>query len=131
MEIPSYLYAPESFLRASEEVVKQVANGCGTAGWKGKLVPDTILGLNITLICNIHDWMYAEGATQWYKDHADCIFLYNMQNEINNAPGVLNYLLRYHRRLRAHEYYLAVVAFGDDPFWDGKDKIHRKEKNHA
>ena len=45
-----YLIYPEGYTEAK---AKGIANGCGTAGWKGAIVPETIYTIRITDACNI------------------------------------------------------------------------------
>ena len=122
MIVSSYLCAPNSYRRALPEVVARVVNGCGPGGWKYDLVPDTILGLRVTESCNIHDWMYNEGATETDKRLADLALRENLLATIKAAKGPANWLLRYHRRLRAYEYYAAVVVGGAAAFCKGKER---------
>ena len=124
MNISPYLSAPDSYRRASPLVVSTVVNGCGPGGWKYDLVPDTILGLSVTECCNVHDWMYAEGATEIDKKRADRKLLENLYATIDAAAkrSLFHRVLKPHRCVRAFEYYLAVKEFGHDAFWAGKEK---------
>lgn len=116
-EIEYYdLDVAEGYKNASDEVVSKICNGCGTAGWKGKLVPDTIWGLCITPACQPHDWDYSEGKTKKDKDKADKRFLMNMRKIVITKGGVL----MYPRLVRAQGYYLAVKFRGSKAFWEGK-----------
>ena len=114
MNVSTYLYAPNSYHRALPEVAKRVANGCGPGGWKYDLVPDTILGLDVSECCNIHDWMYNEGATETDKKRADRKLLENMYPAIDAAAkrSMIQRMLKPHRCVRAFEYYMAVKEFG-------------------
>jgi len=112
------LYAPPGYVNAPPEI-KRALNGCGTAGWKNYLVPDTILGLCVTPACNIHDWMYTVGDTLNDKQEADRVFLNNMVRLIENAGGW--WILKRMRLNRAFLYYQAVKNFGGAAFWDGKN----------
>jgi len=114
----SMLIAPTRYILATTEVRDAATNGCGTAGWKGKLVPDTLYFLSILEACRIHDWMYAEGETEIDKKRADDIFLSNMEELISNAFWFLRFL----RRRRALKYFLAVAIAGDAAFWADKEK---------
>lgn len=98
--------------------IKKVCNGCGTEGWKGKLVPDSVYGLTITAACQPHDWMYYEGETDADKKIADRVFLNNMVRIVKEEGGLLEWL----RLRRVKKYYLAVKYFGGDAFWAGKNK---------
>lgn len=114
------LYAPASFIGASHEVRNRVVNGCGTGGWKGKLVPETIYGLDVSPACDIHDWMYIEGETVADKEEADRVFLNNLLRLIEAAGGIK--LLQSLRRRRARIYFEAVQHFGGPAFWHDKNK---------
>lgn len=113
------LYAPESYVAASPEVRAHVVNGCGPGGWKVDLVPDTIWGLDIAAVCDIHDWMYAAGTTLADKEEADRVFLNNILRLIDLGSSC--WLLRRLRRRRARIYYEAVQHFGGPAFWAGKN----------
>lgn len=114
------LYAPESYVNALAEV-RKVINGCGPGGWKGRLVPDTILGLSIHEACNIHDWMYHCGETIADKEEADRVFLNNCLRLIE-VRGGLRLVVRL-RMLLACTYYLAVKLFGGPFFWAEKNPV--------
>lgn len=116
------LYAPESYTRATPEVRAAFTNGCGTGGWKGKLVPETAWGLSLTPACNIHDWMYAVGETLQDKQEADRVFLNNMLRLIEHRGGW--WWVQSLRRIRAKDYFDAVYCFGGPAFWDGKNESH-------
>jgi len=55
------IYFPKGWDLLNEAQKMVICNGCG-----GKMlkVPDKILGLDIKLVCNIHDFMYAMGETE-------------------------------------------------------------------
>jgi len=118
------------YFQASVDERKNVSNGCGTAGWKGKLVPDTVCGMNLRPSCDIHDWDYEfSPATNEGKKKADRTFL-NNNIRIANATktrwwerftGGKGFWHR--RRLNlAHIYYDAVKKFGGPAFWESKNK---------
>lgn len=111
------LFAPKSYWQASPELRKSIRNGCGVAGWKGKLVPNSMWGLDISKACDIHDWMYHWGKTEADRAEADRVFLNNLVRIINHQGGALAGLRRY----RATTYYNAVHRFGGAAFWDGKN----------
>lgn len=114
------LIAPAAYIATSEAEKKKICNGCGTAGWKGSIVPDTIWGLSITEACWIHDWMYYYGVTAADKFRADIIFLLNMLHLISKGSG----FLKLPRRYRATTYYSAVVDLGESAFLSGKEGIN-------
>ena len=116
---PVKLFAPADYIKASKRVRAKAVNGCGTSGWKGALVPETIYGLLITAVCNIHDWMYLRGETLADKEEADRVFLNNLLRLIDSGTrwGWLKVL----RRRRALKYFHAVRIAGGPAFWDGKN----------
>ena len=114
------LFAPKEYWEAKKHnpaLIGEVCNGCGTSGWKGKLVPETMWGLDISAACDIHDWMYFHGKSEEDRLEADRVFLNNLFRLINAYGGWLAWLRRY----RATTYYNAVRVFGAEPFWWGKN----------
>jgi hypothetical protein len=116
------LYAPGEFWAATEEVRAKHCNGCGSElDVSGKLVPDTMYGLDVRSACCIHDWMYAFGKTAGDKLFADAVFMMNMAAIIISHGG----WLMLPRLLRATKYYVAVATAGNDSFW------YEKERNNV
>jgi hypothetical protein len=115
------LYAPESYWKLTPEQKSSIVNGCGPGKVLGILVPDSLWGLNITEVCNIHDYCYAMGESIKDKNEADRIFLNNMLRVIDAAQSC--WLLRVLRARRAQTYYNAVRDFGGPFFWKGKNKL--------
>jgi len=96
-----------------------IANGCGTSGWKGKFVPDRIYGLKVTPACQIHDVDYHFGTSIKDKDQADRTFLNNMIRIIEAKKRSWRWV-SFLRLRRARKYYLSVKYFGGPAFWAGK-----------
>jgi len=113
------LITPREYEKLDKRELELICNGCGTEGWKGKLVPDTIYGVNITKACNIHDFMYFNGMTMKDKKEADDVFLKNLLTIVNHSPKWSSWLNRW-RRKRARKYYLAVKHFGKKAYMAGK-----------
>lgn len=114
------LFAPEQYWRLTEELRRELTNGCGAGGWLNKLIPETMWGLNVTPVCNIHDYMYAVGDDHEDKEEADRVFRNNLLRWIDaNTHGWLLRRLRYNR---AQVYFEAVQHFGGPAFWHGKNK---------
>lgn len=110
IQIRSGLRAPRSYWHAPLSKRRANCNGCGTEGWKGALVPDTIWGLPISAACDIHDWQYAEGDHAADKDLADVTFFLNLLALIRRAAdaSVAGWVLKLVRQRRAFTYYQAV-----------------------
>ena len=80
------LYAPPSYWQANKVHLRSQLNGCGPSSWPSWVVPDSLVGLDISESCNIHDWMYYKSqSTNDYKN-ADEVFLENMKTQIDNKP---------------------------------------------
>ena len=115
------LYAPASFLVASEQELLDTCNGCGAAGsWFRP--PSKMWGTDIEPACNIHDWMYSKGYTIEDKHQAD----ETMQNNIDRLidrdshkwykPTILQHC-------RSRLYFLGVSWFGGSAYWKGKNGV--------
>jgi len=94
-----------------------VCNGCGSKGFGGWVIPDTIYFLSIKDVCDIHDWDYGEGVTLADKGAADRRMYNNMLRKIEVSAK----WLRPARRWRANTYYVAVKKLGGPAYWEGKD----------
>ena len=116
------LYAPEPYSRLSLQERSDICDGCGTRGWKGKIVPDNIFGLSIKEACNIHDYMYYVGQTIQDKQEADRTFLNNILRCIDASDSY--WFMDIIRRKRAFTYYNAVVMFGGQH--SGKERTIRR-----
>ncbi len=117
------LMAPTSFWNASEEEREEKTGGCGPGTIGDWLVPDTAYGESFTLMCEIHDFMYAEGLTQEEKQFADRCMQYNGNVLIQNAPftgEVEDQALDVARVYRVTTYYLAVFYKGGSSFSKGE-----------
>jgi len=96
-----------------EEFLKH-ANGCGAGNAKFDFVPDTIYGLRITPVCNLHDdeFTFCEKTREAF-DQANYNFYENLKRWINAKS---NCVIRFPRLLRAGAYYKAVSKWGWDAF---------------
>ena len=112
------LEAHPSYWSATPEERAGVCNGCGPAGWKAALVPDSLLGLPIDDCCGAHDWDYDIGKTEADRKRADRRLLRNVRRKIACA-GWRHWL---GRQIGALIYYRAVRRFGETAFWEGKSK---------
>ena len=110
------LYKPVGYERLSKAAKAKICNGCGSKGFGGWLVPDTLWGLSMTEVCNIHDYMYSTGKTIQAKEKADRSMLNNMIRVIEQDGSQFWPLVKL-RKARAYNYYLAVKNFGGSAFW--------------
>jgi len=106
--------SPKSYKLASKAKRKQVCNGCGPKGYDW-FVPDNLLGIDITECCNIHDWMYKCGKSNWERNWADMMFYINMRIAINFPKNTWKRLREYRFEL-AIFYYTMVKKHGGDAF---------------
>ena len=120
LAIKGVLYAPKSFLLATEQQLINMCNGCGAADSSFR-PPKRVYGTLIVYACIIHDWMYGVGCTTEDKVEADEVFHDNMGILIErdsvkwHKPTALQ-----HRR--ALKYYLGVKYGGSAAFWAGKHR---------
>ena len=115
----AHLFAPAEFWKLTPDQRAEICNGCGPDGWLNLLVPDTILGLSISLACDIHDYMYVTGETIADKAAADRVFMNNLVRIITAKTKWS--LLMWLRLKRARIYYETVHFFGGNWFWVGKN----------
>ena len=102
------------------DVCKIVSNGCGTSGWKGKLVPETMWGIRVTDACNVHDYDYHFGETLADKKRADKRFLKNLRTLVKRGSKGWNKIFLPFRLVRCKTYYIAVARGGERAFFEGK-----------
>jgi hypothetical protein len=119
MNLP--FYAPKEWWEHREKAIQEDCNGCGSdLDLSGKLVPNTLYGLDISKTCCCpHDFGYKYGLTWLDKMFTDVMFLYNMTALIINTGGWLTVP----RLLRATKYFIAVVKYGEKSFADGKESV--------
>lgn len=118
LEVRDGVAAPAAYWCCGGEELAMIVNGCGPGGWKFDLVPDTIYGLSIRAICNVHDWMYYWGESEQDKVFADQLFLRNLRVYITKNSS---WILRGLRLSRATKYFEAVEHLGSRAFWSGKE----------
>lgn len=83
-------------------------NGCGAGGARIDLVPDTMWGLNISMICNLHDdgFVFCEASRRGFRESNK-----NLKHNLtiwNNAKS--HGMLRLLRRIRIEIIYIAVSS---------------------
>ena len=101
------LLTPLSMLRLSMDAIMEMTNGCGREGIEGRIVPDTIWGLDISPVCRVHDWMYADADTADEENYADAIFGANLISLIKQKTS--SRILQWLRLRRAYKYIDAVA----------------------
>ncbi|MBK25397.1 MAG: hypothetical protein CME70_15490 [Halobacteriovorax sp.] len=103
------LLAPKDFWTTSETEKKKILNECGGDVVTAALVPNNILGKDVSVACDIHDFMYLKGKTSQDKVVADNTFAKNLKALTDQTQ---NPILRKLRGLIGRIYYLAASIFG-------------------
>lgn len=101
---------PTNMLMATdEEINNKLLNNCGPGGPLNSVIPDSLLGADISTACNIHDWTYLEAKNERDHRRSDYLFLENIKTKIrSNKAGPL---LKYMRYGLAYIYYGAVRMY--------------------
>ena len=68
---------PKGYSDLTEEQKKGRLNKCGPDGFVNKLVPDHILGLDVSEVCNYHDFMYVNSKSKEDLKKADELSLFS------------------------------------------------------
>lgn len=111
------LLCPLSMAMMRMDDIMLQSNGCGREGVEGRLIPDTIWGLDVSPVCRVHDIMYqqAEERARRHRDQtrltaeesfADGVMACNLVQLIQQRTS--NRLLRWLRLRRAHKYIDAI-----------------------
>ena len=112
------LESTSKYKALSPEVKYLIVNGAGAAGeWISSFIPNTMYGLDVEEVFNIHDYDYFIGRTRADKQIADRRMLTNLFRVINSETGWVGVGLGFLRRRRALKYYEAVLLQGDDAFF--------------
>ena len=101
-------------LQASNKEIRESWNGIGREGaWYNDYIPDTVWGLDISLISADHDLSYGLERTLQKKKLTDDRF-YRNGCKIIDKESI--WILRWIRKRRLLKYYLAVKFFGFKAF---------------
>lgn len=101
------LEAPKEYWQLDETEKSKILNQCGPDGPLGSLIPNHLLGLDISAQCNVHDFMFAKAKDDEELREADRVFLKNMMTQIENHPGSLSIW----RKMLAYIYFGAVRIY--------------------
>jgi len=105
------LKAPEGFLESSIKITGRCGPG---RGFKEKLVPDSILRVDITPACKVHDYHYVIGQTKDEKDLADIQLFANGFRIVKQDSK--SKFLSFLRTAILSWYFLACAYAGDSQF---------------
>ena len=101
------LLTPLSMLRLNMDAIMEMTNGCGREGIEGRIVPDTVWGLDISPACRVHDYMYIHADSLSEENYADAIFGANLISLIQQKTSFPP--LKWLRLRRAYKYIDAVA----------------------
>ena len=112
------LYSPDYFKQLSNEQLAEICNGCGSADSKIKIIPDTVLGLYVGAVCNIHDVMFHYGKPyEEDRARADRVYLHNLLRVFEKKGG----WLEWPRVVLGIIYYFILRMLGGPAYWKGKN----------
>lgn len=101
---------PTNMLMATdEEINHKLLNNCGPGGPLNSVIPDSLLGADISTACNIHDWTYLEAKNEQDHRKSDHLFLENMKTKVRLSKA--DPLLKFVRYGLAYIYYGAVRMY--------------------
>ena len=128
---------PRAFLAFGRERLRQagVCNGIGPAtGPRWARFPQRILGIDVSLIGDIHDFGYEFSSSFEEKRLHDSVFLFNLFNEINIKSKTA--LRRIPSKIIGLTFYLFVFYFGKRAFEtklsnEIREELEREIKNHG
>ena len=103
------LEAPKEYWELTETERKTMLNKCGPDGLANHVVPNHLLGTNISQSCDIHDFTFVQAKNQSDQRKSDKLFLKNMGRIINSETDSL--LVRGTRKALSRIYYLAVRIY--------------------
>ena len=114
--------APKSFVGLSERDRADLYNGCGAGRIGGKLTPESLLGLKITYLCQIHDHMYERCCCERDEEIADGIFVMNMNNWISGHSSNVATALSRFTLMSKYMYGVSTTIYSRE-YWE----INRRE----
>ena len=103
------LDAPEEYWKLTHKEREKIVNECGPDGFINRLIPNHLLGLDISDACNIHDFMFAKAKNHEEHREADKTFLKNIDKKI--IQGSKTFLGRILRKGLARIYYLVARIY--------------------
>lgn len=101
------LQAPEEYWQLDYNERRNLLNQCGPDGPLNSLIPDGLAGLDISDVCDIHDYMFVKARNKQELKEADNVFLKNMMKRVKSEPG----FKAFWRKILAHIYYGAVRVY--------------------
>lgn len=101
------LKAPDRYWLLTQKEREKMLNQCGPDGPLNLLIPNHLMGADISESCNIHDFMYIKAESKSDLREADRVFLDNMMTQVENGSK----FSRFGRKMLAYFYYGAVRAY--------------------
>ena len=104
------LRAPEGFDPS------QIVGGCGPGKWGDRLIPNSILGVDISPACDIHDYCYLIGETEEGRTNADIELFANAFRILKQQSGRIPLFFR---SVILGLYFMACVYGGQQAYGGG------------
>jgi len=101
------LEAPKEYFELSKDEKRKITNKCGPDGFINKIIPNSLLGLDISESCNIHDFMFHHSKTKEDFKRSDKTFLKNLKKEIKTS----NFIMEPIRKTFSYFYYYVVRLY--------------------
>jgi hypothetical protein len=105
------IIAPDEYFKSNLYKQLNTKTSCGPVGFLDRFIADSIFGVNVTLACSAHDFMYNKGETQYDKTIADELFHLNLKQLIKNSDNESR-VLAFLRHSVAYIYKIGVNIFG-------------------
>lgn len=103
------LQAPKEYFELSKGEKKKLLNQCGPDGPINKIIPNSLLGADISQSCDIHDYMFIKAQNKKQAKVADEVFLKNMKTEIDKKRS--SKVLSLFRKALANVYFAATRIY--------------------
>lgn len=117
MSLKTDFMVERGFYSLTPERKALICNGAGASGdWRSAFIPNTLWGLDCTVVFDIHDYAYYVGITYMDKLRADVHMLVNLVLLITGKGGILFSLRMY----RAATYFSFVHRLGGNAFFTSK-----------
>lgn len=105
------LSAPKEYWVLTPEERERLLNKCGPDGPVNKLIPDHLFSLEISDVCNVHDFMFVKAKSKKERKIADDLFLKNLDAKIEASSN--NNFIKILRKVAARVYYTFVRLYSN------------------
>ncbi|MCB9092886.1 MAG: hypothetical protein H6620_10030 [Halobacteriovoraceae bacterium] len=105
----SRLIAPREYRKLTADQKSKIVNQCGPDGPLNSLVPSSLIGLDISEVCDIHDWMFTQARNSHEFKVANNVFFKNLKKKIAEYTSFAP--LGWLQKVFAHIYHAAVRLY--------------------